>query len=290
MNSLKIIIINSLKPLIYFIIYFLYYTKKTTHKPIVCFFTQCIYIFLKEKKNRAIKNIKVAFSCDIKKAKTIYRQSLYVVINNFLSFAFIIAGIIKEREINDVDINNLEILNQVENSKKGTIAISGHIGNFPLMLVTLARKGYPVSIIYRESKYFGGNIFKKVFEFYNITSIPYSNNSSNMIKQINKSLKAGKILFFFLDQKGKNSITVKLFNRETPVFYGPFIFAKRTDANILPIFTHFNGKKHIIDVFNPFLINNNLDITTNIQMMITSIENYISAHPDNWNWTYYKWA
>lgn len=290
MDSLKIILINSFKPLIYSIIYFLYYTKKANHKPLVCILTYCIYIFFKEKKNRAIKNIKVAFSWDTKKAKIVYRQSLNVLINNFLSFAFIIAGLIKEREINDVHIDNLETLKQITNSNKGAIAISGHIGNFPLMLVTLAHRGYPLSIIYRESKYFGGNIFKRALEYYNITAIAYSNNNTNMIKQINRSLKDGKILFFLLDQKGKNSITVKLFNRATPVFYGPFVFAKKTGANIIPIFTHFNGRKHIIDIFNPFPINNNLDITANIQIMITSIENYISAHPDNWNWTYYKWT
>lgn len=290
MKYFKIKCINSLKPLIYAVVYFLYYTKFATQKPLIYFFCYCIYFFNKTKRIRAIRNLQVAFNIETKSAQKLYKQSLCVMINNFMAMAFIMAGLLKQKEIDSLTIQSPTYLDKLVNSNKGAIAISGHIGNFPLMVVALANKGYPVSLIFKESKYFGGSLFKKTLSFYNITAIPYADNSNDMLQLINRSIKKGEILFFLIDQKGKNSINVRFFDRNIPVFYGPVIFARRTGASIIPIFTHFNGSKHIIDVYKTLDIKvDNVNTAQNIQLMISIIENYIKEHPDNWNWTYYKW-
>lgn len=290
MKALKIKCINSLKPLIYVVIYFLYYTKFITEKPLIYCFCNCIYYFNKTKRIRAIRNLQNALNMGKERAQRLYKQSLYIIISNVMSFAFIIAGLLKQKGLNNLLIRGATNLDKLVNTNSGAIAISGHIGNFPLMVIGLASKGYPVSLIFKESKYFGGNFFKKVLSFYNVTPIPYTNNSYDMFQLINRSIKKGEIIFFFIDQKGKNSTNVKFFNKDMSTFYGPVIFARRTGAPILPIFTHFDGSKHIIDVYKPFnLSKGDMNTTEKIQFIIRIIESYIKEHPDNWNWTYYKW-
>ena len=190
--------------------------------------------------------------------------------------------------IDNIIVNNSNILDELMKDNRPKIALSGHIGNFPLMLIALARKGYPVSIIYKESKYFGGTAFKKVLNFYNITAITYNKND-NMIKHLMQSLKKGEFVFFMIDQRGKNCVNVKLFNRDIHVFYGPVVFAKKLNALIVPIFTYYNMKKHTIDVLEPLKLDYNKSVSKNTQLIFSYIENFIIKHPDNWNWAYYNW-
>ena len=92
-----------------------------------------------------------------------------------------------------------------------------------------------------------------------------------------------------IDQRGKNCVNVKLFNRDIHVFYGPVVFAKKLNALIVPIFTYYNMKKHTIDVLEPLKLDYNKSVSKNTQLIFSYIENFIIKHPDNWNWAYYNW-
>lgn len=74
-----------------------------------------------------------------------------------MKIAFIVKK--KEKLASWAKADGLEILDEALKQKKGVIALSGHIGNIPVMLAWLAEKGYPVAVLFKEGSIYRGDFF-----------------------------------------------------------------------------------------------------------------------------------
>jgi KDO2-lipid IV(A) lauroyltransferase len=76
----------------------------------------------------------------------------------------------------------LKHLDNLKGREQGALLYSGHFGNFSLMLIWLAVKGYPIAVVYKEAENFLmnlGNIAK-----FNITPLKYKSDPTMTVSII----------------------------------------------------------------------------------------------------------
>jgi len=183
-----------------------------------------------------------------------------------------------------------EYLDEALKQRKGVIALSGHLGNFPLMCVQLVFEGYPLSIVVRESKN------PKIVRFMTslrdsigMESIPAKPRMTCVSRCLN-ALKGHRILFAQIDLHARErEVWVDFFSYLVPTYKGPVIFSLRTGAPIVPMFITWNSNNlHHILIHPPFELdltgNMEKDITTNIAKLTKIIEVTIREYPEQWWW------
>jgi len=192
-------------------------------------------------------------------------------------------------------IEGKEHLDQALAKGKGVILVSGHFGNFVLMLAKLSIDGYKTSVIMRPLK---NRKIRSLFEtdrakldINTIDSIPRTACVADTIK----ALRENRVLLIPLDQNfGTAGVYVDFFGRKAATATGPVVLAQRTGSVILPCFMiRQKDDKHLI-VFEPALelINGKDEAETiekNIQRITNIIESYIRRYPQEWSWIHRRW-
>ncbi len=183
-----------------------------------------------------------------------------------------------------------EYLDEALKQGKGVIALSAHLGNFPLMCTRLVAEDYPLSIVVRESKN------PKIVEF--MTSLRDSIGMESIlakprmtcVSRCLNALKENRILFAQIDLHARESeVWVDFFGYLVPTYKGPVVFSLRTGAPIVPMFIvrKSNNLHHII-IHPPFELDvtgdMEKDITTNIAKLTKIIEATIRKYPEQWWW------
>lgn len=172
---------------------------------------------------------------------------------------------------------------------KGVIALTGHLGNFPLMNVQLAKEGYPLSIVARDPE--NPKVAKMITSYRDavgMESIPDKPRSTCVSKCL-KALKANRILLLQIDQNAPaTECWVDFFGYLVPTFKGPVIFSLRTGAPIIPMFIIRNPDFLQITIHPPFKLNTTgdtlQDITSNIARLTKIVEATIREYPEQWWW------
>ncbi len=191
---------------------------------------------------------------------------------------------------------NIHYLQDALKEGKGAILVSGHFGNFPLMLLHLVREGFPTSVILRPSR---DQIIEKDFQklrddngLKTIFSLP----RTTCVAKALRTLRNNECLFIPCDQNFgmKGGVFVDFFGRKASTPTGPAVFAMRTGAPIVPIFTHrFEGDRHKIIVEKPFHLeikeSDDATVFACMEKITQIIESYIRKHPAEWGWFHRRW-
>ena len=200
--------------------------------------------------------------------------------------------LLKERVV----IENKHILDEALSRAKGVILVSGHFGNFPLMMLRLAFEGYSVGGIMRPMRdQRVERMFSKMRDSLGLRTISTQPRKACVEATI-RALRNNEVISFQLDQNfGSGSgVFVEFFGQKAATATGPVVFALRTKAVILPCFivrqkdnTHriifeqeFNLKQE--DDFNRMVL-------LNIQRLTEIIESYIRRYPAHWGWIHRRW-
>jgi len=179
---------------------------------------------------------------------------------------------------------------------KGAILVSAHFGNFPLMLLRLVQEGYKTSGIMRESR---DQVIEKDFltmrNRFGLGTI-YSHPRTECVTRSIKVLRDNELLFIPLDQNfgTKGGVFVEFFGKPAATATGPAVFAMRTGAPIIPIFTmRDKGDRHKIIVEPAFYLeekdNDDAAIFAVTQKVTQMIERYVRKYPQEWGWMHRRW-
>jgi KDO2-lipid IV(A) lauroyltransferase len=172
----------------------------------------------------------------------------------------------------------------------GAIALTAHLGNFPLMNVRLVNEGYPLSLVARDPE--NPRLAKMITSYRDavgIESIPDKPRMACVSKSL-KALKQNRILLLQIDQNAPaTECWVDFFGYLVPTFKGPVILSLRTGAPILPMFIIRNPDSlHKIIIHPPFQLsitgNAEQDITLNIARLTKVVETTIREYPEQWWW------
>lgn len=192
-------------------------------------------------------------------------------------------------------IEGREHLEQAIARGKGVVAVSAHMGNFPLIGPRLIAEGYRFAIVLRDPKDSKmAAILAALRQELGIASIPVQPPRA-CIAQSLQWLKRNGILFLQIDQNASSrDLWVDFFGWEVPTFKGPVVFSIRTGAPLIPLFTVRDAPGHHRLIIDPPVAvedtgDRDQDILITTARLTKLIESYIRQYPAQWWWFHRRW-
>lgn len=196
----------------------------------------------------------------------------------------------------NVEFIGLENLEKAKSQNKGILFLTLHMGSGDLAAAIISRKLINLALI---TKHFS-NIFADEFWFSlrrQSKTVFIDAHSQRNAFDILSQLKKKNGVIFVLDQfMGKPyGLETEFFGKKTGTAYGLALFAKKTKAPVVPIFTYWKNERLVI-VFEP-----EVDLTKaecgsdeNILKSMTNLFNnrleiIIQKYPEHWMWVHRRW-
>jgi len=253
------------------------------------------FIIAGKKRKIALESLTIAFGrektkCEIER---IAKDCFIFVAKSGLELLFFMnkPKLVKRR----VEIVGKENLDSALAKGKGVILVSGHFGNFPLMLLRIKLEGYETSSIMRQMR---DNRTEKLFmekrKKFNIKTI-YNQPRSLCVETTLKTLRNNELVFIPIDQNfGTGGVFVDFFGKKAATPAGPVVFALRTKADIIPCFiVRQEDDTHKIIFEEPLNLEEGATfqetVIINIQKLTNIIESYIRKYPAQWGWIHRRW-
>jgi len=202
------------------------------------------------------------------------------------------------KEKKHISFENTEVIDRALKDNRGVILISGHLGNWEIGIIELAKKGYPINLV--------------AFQYVN----PYLNNMMNQfrlrcrvniiptkgaIRHCEAALNRGEAVIMLVDQTGReDGVEAQFFGRTAPAMWGPANLHLKTNAPIIPYGVHYNNEPdatfkihYTISVKEPIRFqptgNKDNDIKQMAQLYLSEIEKIIRQAPEQWIWFHRRW-
>ncbi len=195
----------------------------------------------------------------------------------------------------NIDIQGEKFLSSALGKGKGVIIASAHLGNFMLMGMKLAEKGYPFNIVVKfPQNFLPVEMLRQLQKKHQQKIIPAVPRST-CVRTILQCLKRNQIVCIVADEnKLKNGIFVDFFGHLAATAPGLAFLSLKTGASILPGFMVRQCNNRYKIIINPplkFPISGNRD---NDIFSITSgftkvIESYVRQYPGQWFWVNNRW-
>jgi len=261
-----------------------------------CNFAVCVGSRLKWKRKKvALKNLKIVFPEKTEKERrSIFRESLRNMLKNYFEVAFVANGNLDEdRILKKATCSGLEHLDHIIAKEQGALLYSGHFGNFPLMVIWLAIKGYPVASIYKEARNFPDDFFGNIMRKFKITPLKYKSDAALTVAII-RALKDKKIVLIQNDQSHPDGIYVNFFKKSVPSPPGPALLAKRVGVPLIPAYIYRDKKnQHHITIQSEIPLKQEEDherfLQRNTQVQMDWVAEILVKHPTEWLWLHKRW-
>jgi KDO2-lipid IV(A) lauroyltransferase len=262
----------------------------------LCSFMVCIGSGLKwKRKTIALNNLEIVFPEKTPgERKRIFKESLGNMFKNYFEVAYFINGTYSdERILKMASASGLELLDDLKPRNQGALLYSGHFGNFPLLVLWLAIKGYPIGAVYKEASNFPDEFFGDTMRKYHTSPLKYKSEATLTIAII-RALKEGKIVFISNDQSHPKGVYINFFNKYVPSPPGPSLLAKRTGVPVIPAYIVRDKKNHHHITILPEIPlqhedDNEKFLQVNTQIQIDWIAEILLKHPTEWLWLHNRW-
>ena len=195
----------------------------------------------------------------------------------------------KKKLENFIDIEGIENLKKIKDSKKPSVFISGHFNNFELMAMVIEREGVELSAVYRPLN----NKFLNLIMEHLRQKYICKNQIKKGLKGVRKALtffKEGKSLAMMIDQRVSEGIDSKFFGIDAYTTTKPAQFVKKFGCTIQPVYVQrINGVyfKVLFDEQLNFEKNQSIEAIT--EKLNIWLEKKIRKSPDQWIWTHNRW-
>lgn len=257
------------------------------------------YFILRRMRKAAMSTLSIAFGKEKSREelKKICKKCFYTAGRGAIEIgAYSVRPVLIKQKFS-FENNSREHLDAALKAGKGVIGISAHFGNFPMMLLYLAQMGYPTNAIIRPSR---DEIIEKDFQASRSRmglKTVHSYPRETCVTQSLKALRDKELLVVLLDQNtgSKSGVYVDFFGQKAGTATGPIIFAMRTGAPLLPIFTLRQGDsdRHKVLIEKHFYLEEKATdeetIQFNVQKLTNIIERYIRKYPTEWGWMHRRW-
>ena len=188
-------------------------------------------------------------------------------------------------------LQGLDNLQALRAENRGAILLGTHAGNGVLLLVQLAAAGWPVSVVYRQSRMAPAGFFARGLARYGIEGI-LANDGLRAYKRMVTAVKQGRLVFVTIDQGVKHpqdGIAVRFLGKEMPVAAGPAMLSRHTRAPVLPILaTGYDGGAWRFRI-EPPLPHASGPLATAVERLARASERQALRHPEMWSWHHRRW-
>ena len=172
---------------------------------------------------------------------------------------------------------------------RGVIVATCHYGNWEVLGAVLAHRGLPLHVlVQRPSQDAFDRLFNETRAACGVAS--WENAGPASLRPVLRALARGEALGLLADQHGEaQDAIVRLFDRPVAAPTGPFFFARRTGAAVLPMRTvrEADGRHRVII---EAAIPPSGDDEADMQRLYATYERWIRERPTHWLWVHDRWA
>ena len=251
---------------------------------------QLIWLIIPIRKNVAKQNLKIAFP---EKPENEINQ---IVRKCYQHFGMVLMDLFRTpnfknkniQNIVDIDSSDLELLTQ----ESGGIIITGHIGNWELMLPIFGINHIPLSVVVQFQRNKGAQkFFNEIRQFHGSNTILKGIESKVLLNEIQN----GKYLGLASDQNaGKKGVMVPFFGKDTSIPKGAGVFKLKSKA---PMFFCYciadenrKYKLFVEKLGNEFeQIESKNKVEEICKLIASDLENIIRKYPEQYFWFHRKW-
>lgn len=187
-----------------------------------------------------------------------------------------------------IKIENIENFWKATGEGRGVILLTAHFGNWELSGMVSSIRSFPLYVLARQQKMRRlDGLINRLRQSKGLKVI----RKGITTRYIVKSLHEGKMIGMVADQDvGKNGVFANFFGRPASTADGPYRFASRTGAVILPGFmVRIKGPYHKLIAEEPLKIARGEDLSPYIQKYNDILESYARTHYDQWLWLHRRW-
>jgi len=196
-----------------------------------------------------------------------------------------------------LDIRGLPHLIRSIKRGKGTIAVMGHFGNFPLIRYICYLNLPPKAAIARKlDNPYLENFVMSLLKTHNATSV----RPRGALNRMRELLLKNYVTLTLADQKAggpknhRHGVSVNLFGIPSQTHITASLLERRTEATVLPAFVIRKGPAmYRIEINEPprFIHTNDeaMDLKQNTRTLNRIFENYIKRYPQEWFWLHKRW-
>ncbi len=192
-----------------------------------------------------------------------------------------------------VEIEGLEHIREAAVRKRGTIFVTGHLGNWEIVPKTMHEGGIvtPLLIYRKANNPYIDKIIIDTRRTYPAESIP---KGSVGARQLIKAIQAGRSICILVDQKQNDGIAVPFFGRDAMTAPAIATLALKYDCALVPIqVIRKKGATFRVKVHPELDLEKTGDAqkdTLNIMARINAIlEGFIKQNPEQWFWVHNRW-
>ena len=235
------------------------------------------------------KNISLAFPDTNEEFKKKIIDNMWKSYGKILAEYTFIKNFRQNESKNFLEIKGKEILNEVKNSKKPVIFISGHFDNFELMAMYLEKSGVDLAAIYRPlNNIFLNPLMENIRKKY-ICKKQIKKGITGT-KEILKCFKSGTSIALMIDQRVSQGIKSLFFKKQAFTTTIPAQFVKKFNCKIVPIYIERNKDDNfILEIVNPVNFDNNKSIEDITLKLNQLMEKMIIRNPQQWIWSHNRW-
>lgn len=204
-------------------------------------------------------------------------QRIGMIASEFL----LIASWSDEKLQERVNIEGREHLEEALGEGKGAIIAGGHIGNWELMLVALARAGFPCYSIVTEQSMPRTN--ELIFSLRRKMGLGLIQKSGFGLRKSYEVLSENSVLLVMMDQYGgEKGLEVEFFGSKTSTAKGAAYLAQRTGAPLLPVSIRPRGRGYYSVVVKEALAVEGREIHDILRDLNSHLEDEIRLAPMEW--------
>jgi len=209
---------------------------------------------------------------------------------------FFVGGPRRNDALEGIAIEGREHLERALARGRGVIAVSAHLGNYPLVGTRLAREGHPFKMAVRDLPTgYGSIIYGKARELICLPSLA-TTPERQFFKEALRLLRDNGILCLIADEnKRRGGIFVDFFGRPASTAPGPAALALRTGAALVPMFIvrtpDHATQRLIIEQEIPWARSGDdgQDMRAITARYTQAIERHIRQNLTQWMWTNWRW-
>tara|TARA_Y100001970_G_scaffold292024_1_gene431576 strand:+ start:3055 stop:3915 length:861 start_codon:yes stop_codon:yes gene_type:complete len=189
----------------------------------------------------------------------------------------------------NIEINGQEILNELINSNKQVVFVSGHLSNFELMAMHLEKTGINLSAVYRPlNNIFLNPIMERIRKKYIC-----KNQIKKGIGGMKKLVKLKNNNFstaLMIDQRVSEGIKSNFFNKKALTTTIPAQLVKKYNIPVITIYIErINNLNFKLTINKPIIFSKDSTIESITNDLNHELEKMILSRPEQWIWSHNRW-
>ena len=245
------------------------------------------------RRKTVINNFHKAFSeKSNKEIKQLARKNYYSTAVTFMEL-LILSRASADDVINMVECNNLDIVKERIAENRGTLLLTGHVGNWELGALYLGIiSELEINVLVKKQRnHYVADWMTKLRERMGNKEVMLGAS----VRDLFKTLSRGGVIGIVGDQRGpRDGIRVSYFNQPTLTFQGFAVLALKKKVPILVVLSRRDSSgKYIVEITEidfDNLPDNNIDAIRELnQRYMTILEKFVRKAPEQWLWMHNIW-